>query len=133
MYDHPNASLPPPAGIPSALTFVTRFLLIAVAVVAAIALIVTASPAVTVPLGSIFLVYLVAALVLSREPRPAFRIPSGAGALAAVSVGMLGAAFVVPERFGAALAGLGLLGLVAARVIAMSAGWPSRGAAWGQR
>jgi hypothetical protein len=120
---HPNApiaaiaSLPPPAGFPSASGFVGRFLLIGIAVVAAFALIMTAPLTVTVPLGFVFFAYLAGTLVLSaserlrqrrrasrgrgprgtsrlrdapthaQEPDATDRMPSAAGALAAASIG----------------------------------------------
>jgi hypothetical protein len=116
-----TASLPPPA----AMTFVTRILLAGIGFVAGIALIASAPLAVTLPLGSIFAVYFVAALVF-REREPADRSLIGLGTLTGASVALLAAAFLAPERFGIGLAAAGFAGLLAARILASAAGWAPR-------
>jgi hypothetical protein len=139
-YPHPGrtgspltASLPPPA----AMTFVTRILLAAIAFVVGVALIASAPLAVTLPLGSIFAVYFVAALVFrEREPEPdaepeherepADRSLLGLGTLTLGSIAMLAAAFLAPERFGVGLAAVGFAGLLVARIYASAAGWAPR-------
>ena len=122
-----TASLPPPA----AMTFVTRILLAGIGFVAGIALIASAPLAVTLPLGSIFAVYFVAALVFRErepgpEPEPADRSFLGIGTLTLASIAMLAAAFLAPERFSIGLAAVGFAGLLAARIYASAAGWAPR-------
>ena len=124
-----TASLPPPA----AMTFVTRILLAGIAFVAGVALIASAPPVVTLPLGSIFAVYFVAALVFREreaepgsEREPADRSMLGVGTLTLASIAMLAAAFLAPERFGVGLAAVGFAGLLAARIYASAAGWAPR-------
>lgn len=138
-----------PAVDASSTTFVATYLLVSIAVVAAITLIAMAPLNVIVPLGVVFFAYLLGTLVLSiaerrrrpddQEPGsggttaaardPADGVPSGVIALAVLSVGLLVAAFAAPERLGAMLAALGLGGLFIYRIIAMPAGWSDRRAA----
>ena len=135
-----HESLPPPAAAPSATSFVTRVVLIAIGLFAVIALIATASPAVIIPLGSIFLTYLAAALVLTRRERREQRAqrrmlrphrvadgrdvsPARLGILVAVSLGLLGAGFLFAEGIGALLAAIGFAGLLIARILASADGW----------
>ncbi len=134
-----HESLPPPAATPSATSFVTRVVLIAIALFAAAALIATASPAVVIPLGSIFLTDLAAALVLTRRERRQQRArrllrqqrvadggdasPARLGILVAASLGLLGAGFLFAEGIGALLAGIGFAGLLIARILASADGW----------
>jgi hypothetical protein len=153
-----NASLPPPATPMSATTFVSRFLLISIAVVGMIVLIVTAPLTVTVPLGFVFFAGLFGTLVLSalerrrqrrrvrRDGRPndvsrspggpprdidrAGRIPSASAALAIFSITMLGIALLAPLPAGVVIAALGLGALFVLRVSAMVGGWAPRGSAW---
>ena len=131
-----HESLPPPAAAPSATSFVSRVVLIAIGLFAVIALIATASPAVIIPLGSIFLTYLAAALVLTRRERRQRRMlrqrhgadagevsPARLGILVAVSLGLLGAGFLFAEGIGALLAAIGFAGLLIARILASADGW----------
>ena len=155
-----NASLPPPATSVSGTTFVARFLLISMAIVATIVLIVTAPLRVTVPLGFVFFAGLFGTLVLSamdqrrqrrRDSHPrassgvsrpgsatprdrdsASAVPPGFGTLAAFSIGLLGMAFLAPRELGVGLAAVGLGGLFVLRVSAMFAGWAPRGSAWAE-
>ena len=126
-----TASMPPPA-----LTFVSRFLLVGIAIVAAFALIASASPSVLFPLGLVFGTYLAATLAFAalgrRRGRRRTRTQSadrtllGVGGLTVVSIVLLGAAFLAPERFGIGLAAVGFAGLLTARILASTAGWAPR-------
>ena len=153
-----HTSLPPPTESSSVTTFVSRFLLIGMAIAATIALIVTSPVSVTGPLGFVFLAGLFGTYVLSglerrrqrrgerhgrgpgsvsREDQPAARdadsagrIPSASAALAVFSISMLGLALLAPVSAGVGVAALGLGGLFALRISAMVSGWAPRGAAW---
>ena len=135
-----HQSLPPPAAAPSATSFVTRVVLIAIALFVAVALVATASPGVIFPLGTIFLTYLAATLVLTRRERRRRReqrrvlpqdsdadghevSPARLGILVAASIGLLGAGFLFAEGIGALLAAIGFAGLLIARILASADGW----------
>jgi hypothetical protein len=153
-----HTSLPPPTESSSVTTFVSRFLLIGMAIAATIALIVTSPVSVTGPLGFVFVAGLFGTYVLSglerrrqrrgerhgrgpasvsREEQPAARdadsagrIPSVSAALAVFSISMLGMALLAPVSVGVGVAALGLGGLFVLRISAMVSGWAPRGAAW---
>ena len=130
----------PPAQA-SAVTFVSKFLLASIGIVALIALVVTAPLGVTVPIGVALFIYLMGTLLLSAGKRSQ-QVHLGAdpvledamlakrarhvGALAVVSLLLLALAAWVPERLGAAMAVLGLIGLFFYRIIAMPYGWASQ-------
>jgi hypothetical protein len=66
-----------------------------------------------------------------REP-DTDRIPSGVGALAAFSIGLLGVTVIAPEQLRVGLAAIGVAGLFVVRVFAMFGGWAPRGSAWAE-
>ena len=123
---------PPPAGI-SNMAFLSRFLLISLGIVMAIALIVSAPPTVTLPLGIVLAGYAIAtagvtAVDHARRTRSNQMvvpevIPSRWGALLGLSLLLLLLAIVVPERIGSVLAPLGFVGLLSYRVMAARRGW----------
>ena len=152
-----SASLPPPTSSPSGATFVSRFLLISMGIVATIGLMVMSPVSVTGPLGFVFLAGLFGTFVLSMLERrrqrrgerhrqgpgdatgsggttahdaDSGRGPSASAALAVFSISMLGIALLAPVPVGIVVAVVALAGLFALRISAMVSGWAPRGSAW---
>ena len=145
---------------PSPTAFVAGVTLTGIAVVVAIMLIITAPPAVSIPIALALLagpVWKAAAIVARRRRRwtrrremrklaasdatrvaPARSSPgaaptqriSGPGALAGASIVLLIVALAIPTAVGVAIGAIGLAGLLIVRVFAMNAGWAPRGSAW---
>lgn len=123
---------PPPDGI-SSIAFLSRFLLVSLGVMMAVALIVSAPVTVALPLGIVLVGYAIATAGVTAVDRARRRRPDAAvaptvipgrwGALLGLSLLFLVLAVVVPERIGSVLAPLGFIGLLTYRVTAVRRGW----------
>ena len=132
-------SLPPPrAGTssqnssadPSSVELVAGVLLNAIALAIAIALLALTPATVGIPVAIALGIHPVRAIIrFIRRPHRRGRI-SGLGALAALSILLLGAAYIAPHEVGIVMTALGLTTLLALRLRAMVAGWAPRGSAW---
>jgi hypothetical protein len=147
------------SGAPSAVTFVAKVILAAIAIVMAGALVATAPVTVTVPIAVVFSAGLVASMIVGRRGghrlarrnarhtnghTPAAEAvdatdalgAAGAlgawGALGAVSVSLLVLALAVGEPLGAVLVTLGLAGVAVFRIAATYGGWVRRGSHFSQ-
>jgi hypothetical protein len=126
------ASVPAPRPgqpLPSAITFVSKLVLAAIATVMGAALIVAAPRTLTVPIGMVLVAGLVASSLVALVGR--WRSDEsmrelGWLALGIVSITVLVLALVVPEEIAVAFAAIGFGGLVAFRVTAAWAGWVPR-------
>ncbi len=122
---------PPPARA-SGIAFLTRFLLISMGIVMAVALMVSAPPTVIFPLGIVFGGYAFATAVVAAKGRSQRRpdrvesppvVPHPWGVLAGLSVVLLVLAAVVPEGAGHLFAVTGFVGLLTYRIMAARQGW----------